>query len=126
MAESIKAMKDLKQFSVDDEVAIGFRYQEGKSIAIDFNRCYGIEEEKYLGECSIVIKGWDSATATHMDADSNGNELPLTRVLGIIDIILSIEVSGSLLQLWVETLDGRYLLLKFRNAVAGFVFVEIE
>ncbi|WP_152559958.1 hypothetical protein [Hymenobacter sp. IS2118] len=127
VAESIKAMKDLKQFSVDDGVAIGFHYQAGKSIAIDFDGCYSMESKKYLdGLCSLTVENWASATAIHLNLDGDGKERPLESVLGIIDMVLAIESDESSLQLWVETIDSRYLLLKFRNAVAGFTFPEVE
>jgi hypothetical protein len=74
VAKSIEAMKDLKQISVDDAVAVGFHYQAGKSITIDFDGCYGTESNKHIdGRCSLIVKGWASATAIQMDANGNRN-----------------------------------------------------
>ena len=38
-------MKDIRQISVEDEIATGFRYAVGSCIAIDFDRCWSVEQD---------------------------------------------------------------------------------
>jgi len=116
-------MKDIRQISVEDEIATGFSYTVGAHIAIDFDRCWSVEQGAYLaGPCSLIIKQWMKASAV----DDTGKEHPLERKLGIIDMVLWLKLEDNALQTWVETIDGRYLLLKFENAVAGYIFSEAK
>lgn len=116
-------MKNVSQFSVDDEIAIGFSYTAGHCIAIDFERCWSVEQGNYVvNPCSLIIKQWVKASV--IGEGDTDKEQPLERRLGIIDMVLWIESKDSVLQMWVETIDGRYLLLKFENAIAGYVFSD--
>ena len=116
-------MKDIRQISVKDETATGFRYAVGSCIAIDFDRCWSVEQDAYLASpCSLIIKQWVKASAV----DDTGKEHPLERKLGVIDMVLWLKLEGNVLQMWVETIDGRYLLLKFEDAVAGYIFSEAK
>lgn len=117
-------MKALYDVSVDDAVSVGFSYHSEAYIHIVFDGCFDVKSGKPIEKlCTLIIKQWSSASVKE-DDNRETRWRSLDEKLGIVSMIFSIQLVDNLLEVYVLTLDNRYLMLRFENAIAGYIFPD--
>jgi hypothetical protein len=114
-------MPQVLAYSFDDEVASKFYYDMAdKRLEIHFTRCWDKVAHCLLeGPCYLLIHQW--ADARCQDAGYRPDNVPppkffpLEDSMGIVSMILFIEWTDGQLEMVVNTIDDRYLLLLFDN-----------
>ncbi|OGX85625.1 hypothetical protein [Hymenobacter glacialis] len=108
-------------YSFDDEVATKFCYDlDNKRLEIHFTRCWENATQQHLeGPCYLLIHQWTDArcqNASHRQGNVPPPKFfPLEDSMGIISMIHFFEWTKEQLELVVNTIDDRYLLLQFIN-----------
>jgi hypothetical protein len=108
-------------YSFDDEVASKFCYDiKQKHLEIHFTGCWELATQRYhQGPCSLLIHQWRAA---HCQEEAVSKRfIPLEQGMGIVSLLLAVTWVDEQLELLVNTLDDRYLLLRFNNPVVEVV-----
>jgi hypothetical protein len=108
-------------YSFDDEVASKFCYDmDQQRLEIHFTGCWELATQHYHeGPCYLLIHQWRAA---HCQEDAVSNRfLPLEQRMGIVSLLLAVTWVGEQLELYVNTIDNRYLLLRFDHPVMEVV-----
>lgn len=117
-------MKNIAEISIDDEVAYGFSYTSSLQLTVSFSGYFDLQANNYQEKpCSLVIEKWSSATVQVDDATGKIKKQPLEQGLGIISMIFSLKLTANTLEMYALTLDNRYLMLDFKDAVAGYLIL---
>ena len=108
-------------YSFDDEVASKFCYDLAhKRLEIHFTGCWDRATQHYYeGPCYLLIHQW---CAAHCQEEAVSNRfVPLGQGMGIVSLLLAVTWAEEQLEVVVNTIDGRYLLLRFTNPVVEVV-----
>ena len=102
-------------YSFDDEVASKFYYDlEGKRLEIHFTGCWEIATGRYHdGPCHLLIHQW--ADARCQEEAVSARIVRLEELMGIVSLLLSFDWTAEGLEMLINTIDNRYLLLRFTN-----------
>ena len=102
-------------YSFDDEVASKFCYDlDGKRLEIHFTGCWDIATGRYHdGPCHLLIHHWTDAHC--QEPNVNPRFVRLEERMGIVSLLLHYGWTAEGLEVWVNTIDDRYLLLRFAN-----------
>ncbi len=112
-------MENKLEYSFDDEFVSKFCYDiDNKKIEIHFIACYDLQKnERIKKPCSWIIENWSEAQSK-IDGGTKFQELD--KHIGIFSMILSAELKGDNLELYVNTIDNRYMTLLFINPYMNF------
>ncbi|MEG3755748.1 hypothetical protein [Psychromonas arctica] len=104
---------DTLEYSFADELAVGFSYDsEGKRISITFESYY--KNNQYVEKkCTLTIESWTEGESKMHGQEKYGE---LESNLGIPSLLLGVDQSESMVVLTINTLDDRYLVLRFVGA----------
>lgn len=108
-------MKDKFKFAFDDEPVNKFCYDiKNKKIQLYFSGYYDIgNETKYVEKpCVFEIRNWSEGNSII------GDELrkyDLNTHIGVISMILYMKYADEKLEIFVSTVDDRYLTLSFKT-----------
>jgi len=102
-------------YSFDDAVASKFYYDlDGKRLEIHFTHCWEIATGRRHDEpCQLLIHHW--ADARCQEPDVSPHFVPLDAGMGIVSLLLSFAWTAEGAEVWINTIDERYLLLRFTN-----------
>ncbi len=101
-------------YSFDDEPVIKFSYDiQNKIIEVYFERCFSMNENKFIESVSILrIQQWESAYSLLPDIEK---KYGLDNNMGIFSMIYYMKFSDSRLEIFVNTIDNRYITFLFDN-----------
>lgn len=108
-------------YSFDDEIASKFYYDlDGKRLEIHFTGCWDVAAERYHdGPCHLLIHQWTDARCQDVRYEEGKVKprrfVPLENSMSIVSLLLSLDWTTEGLELIVNTIDERYLLLRFAN-----------
>lgn len=102
-------------YSFDDEIASKFCYDlDHKRLEIHFTGCWEVATQHYHeGSCHLLIHQWTDARC--QEGDVSPRFIRLEEGMGIVSLLLSFAWTGEELEVVVNTIDNRYLLLRFAN-----------
>ncbi|WBA43976.1 hypothetical protein [Hymenobacter canadensis] len=102
-------------YSFDDEVASKFCYDlDGKRLEIHFNGCWEIATRRYHdGPCHLLIHQWTDARC--QEEVVSPRFARLEERMGIVSLLLHFAWTAEGAEALVNTIDNRYLLLRFAN-----------
>jgi hypothetical protein len=108
-------------YSFDDEVASKFYYDlDHNRLEIHFTGCWELATQHYHeGPCYLLIHHWQAAYCQE-EAVSN-RFVPLEQGMGIVSLLLGVAWVDEQLELVVNTIDNRYLLLRFASPLVEVV-----
>jgi hypothetical protein len=108
-------------YSFDDEVASKFYYDlDHNRLEIHFTGCWELATQQYHeGPCYLLIHHWQAAYCQE-EAVSN-RFVPLEQGMGIVSLLLGVAWVDEQLELVVNTIDNRYLLLRFASPLVEVV-----
>ena len=107
-------------FSFDDEIVNSFCYDMvDKVIQIHFNGYSDlITSNRFLAkECVLTIKNWTNAKGKVGD---ESKFKPIDDIIGVFSMVLSIDKLNENLEMYVNTLDNRYIFLIFEKPEINF------
>ncbi|MDY3315927.1 hypothetical protein PG275_10235 [Riemerella anatipestifer] len=115
-------MKNKLKYSFDDEIASKFCYDmDNKKIEVHFTG-YSDEKERFLNKpCIFSISNWEEAKSKRGD---EGKFSPLDKNIGVFSMILYVEYDGNKLELLVNTIDDRYIVLLFTNPEVDLIISQ--
>lgn len=108
-------MNSQLEYSFDDEPVIGFYYDlRGRRIEVHFEGYYNLRDnDRYVDRhCTFVIENWKKGKSKVGDDQTMHD---LEKHMGIFTMILYMKVVGNELELFVSTVDGRYVILTFEE-----------
>jgi hypothetical protein len=108
-------------YSFDDEVASKFCYDlDHKRLEIHFTGCWELATQHYHeGPCYLLIHQWRVA---HCQEEAVSHRfVPLEQGMGIVSLVLAMTCVDEQLELVVNTIDNRYLLLRFASPLVEVV-----
>jgi hypothetical protein len=108
-------------YSFDDEVASKFCYDMNQQrLEIHSTGCWELATQHYHeGPYYLLIHQWRAA---HCQEDAVSKRfLPLEQRMGIVSLLLAVTWVGEQLELYINTIDNRYLLLRFDHPVIEVV-----
>ena len=110
-------------YSFDDEVATKFCYDmDNQKIEVHFNGYYDLSKNVYVENPIILnISSWLQASSKLASSNIYGK---LDKHLGIISMILSVEIINEDIEFTVNTIDDRYINLRFTNAHIDFMKIN--
>lgn len=104
-------------YSFDDEVAPKFCYDmDQQRLEIHFTGCWELATSQYHeGPCCLLIHQWRTA---HCQEEAVSKRfIPLEQGMGIVSLLLAVTWVDEQVELYVHTIDNRYLLLRFDQPV---------
>lgn len=116
-------MENSLNYSFDDEVAEKFYYDMNNKIIHVFFSGYSdlVINDRFLDKkCVLVIEKWETARCR---IEGENKFKSLNDSIGVFSMILSIKKYGSSLEMYINTLDGRYMLIIFEKSN---VFLKYE
>jgi hypothetical protein len=108
-------------YSFDDEPASKFYYDmDQQRLEIHFTGCWELATQHYHeGPCYLLIHQWHAA---HCQEEAVSKRfIPLEQGMGIVSLLLAVTWVDEQLELYVNTIDNRYLLLRFDQPVMEVV-----
>jgi hypothetical protein len=108
-------------YSFDDEVASKFCYDmDHQRLEIHFTGCWELATQSYHeGPCYLLIHQWSAA---HCQEEAVSKRfVPLEQGMGIVSLLLGLTWVGEQLELVVNTIDNRFLLLRFAHPIVEVV-----
>jgi hypothetical protein len=108
-------------YSFDDEPASKFCYDMNQQrLEIHFTGCWELATSHYHeGPCYLLIHQWRAA---HCQEDAVSNRfIPLEQGMGIVSLLLAVTWVDEQLELYVNTIDNRYLMLRFVHPIVEVV-----
>lgn len=106
-------MENKLEYSFDDEPVSKFCYDmDNKKIEVYFTAYYDLREgENYIElPCVLIIENWEDSKS-RIDGEKKFDSLE--KHFGIFSMILFMEKKGDDLELYVNTVDNRYMTLLF-------------
>lgn len=103
------------EFSFDDEPVIGFCYDlRNRRIDLRFEAYYDLRDnDRYMEKhCTFTISNWKKGKSKVGDIQVVSD---LEKNIGIFTMILYMKMIGNELELFVSTVDGRYVILTFEE-----------
>jgi len=113
-------MKNKLEYTFDDEVVSKFCYDmDNKKIEVYFANYTDLRKGQRLLEthCIFVIENWVDAKSK---IDGGTKFEDLDKHIGIFSMILSLEIKEDDLELYVNTIDNRYMTLLFIKPQINF------
>lgn len=71
------------------------------------------------GPCHLLIHQWRDARC--QEPNVSPRFVPLEQGLGVVSLLLAVAWHGERLDVWVNTIDNRYLLLHFSSPAVAVV-----
>jgi hypothetical protein len=102
-------------YSFDDEVASKFYYDlDGKHLEIHFTGCWEIATGHYHnGPCHLLIHQWTDARC--QEEAVSPRFVRLEERMGIVSLLMYFAWTAEGAEVLINTIDNRYLLLRFTN-----------
>jgi hypothetical protein len=93
---------------------------EQKRLEIHFTGCWELATQHYHeGPCYLLLHQWSDARCQEDVAGSR--VVRLEQGMGIVSLLLAVTWVGEQLELYVNTIDDRYLLLRFTTPIVEVV-----
>ena len=108
-------------YSFDYEHASKFCYDmDRQRLEIHFTGCWELATRHYHeGPCYLLIHKWHTA---HCQEEAVSKRfIPLEQGMGIVSLLLAVTWVDEQLELYVNTIDNRYLLLRFTHPVVEVI-----
>lgn len=98
--------------SFEDEPVSRFCYDiDGKKIKIYFSGYYDVQSKDYIEQnCCCVVNNWKAAKSKLYKDD---RFFSLDSHIGVFSLILHAKYSNNILEMVVNTIDNRYIVLQF-------------
>jgi hypothetical protein len=108
-------MSQTLAYSFEDEIASKFCYDlEHNRLEIHFTGCWEVATQHYHeGPCYLLIHQWHDARCQEEAVSSQF--VRLEERMGIVSLLLALNWVDEQLEVFVNTIDNRYLLLRFIN-----------
>ena len=104
---------DTIEYSFADELVVGFSYDSaGKKISLTFES-YSKNNQHVDKKCNLTIDSWVEGESKIHGQEKYGE---LESNLGIPSLLLSVDQYESVIVITINTLDDRYVVLRFVGA----------
>ena len=116
-------MQNKLDYSFDDELVSKFCYDiDNKHIEVHYTGFYNSQSEDTLldQKCALIIENWKDAKSKIGDQEKY---YELNKHIGIFRMIYYMKLIDSNLEMFVNTIDNRYVTLVFIEPTINFIVI---